>query len=119
LTATNFPRIIFVLEVGFDIKSSMFPLSSIAGMNDEVSIIKRTKTMKKGMCEIKEVSKLTIAAWNESFPVASIIELMASVVSRFRNPRKRSRNNEIITNIDRINFFANASRNVIMIMAFI
>ena len=108
-----------VLGIGFDINSSMFPLSSMAGINDEVRIIKSTKTMKNGICEIKEVSKLTIAAWNESLPVASIIELIASVVSRFRKPRNRSKNKEMIMKIDKINFFANASRNVIIIIAFI
>jgi len=114
----NLPKIILVLDIGFDINSSMFPFSSIAGINDEVSIIKSTKTMKNGMCEIKELSKLTIAAWNESLPVASIIELIASVVSRFRKPKNSSKNKEIIMKMDKINFFARASRNVIIIIAF-
>jgi hypothetical protein len=56
---TNLPRIIFVLETGFESVSSMFPFCSRDGIKDDERIMKRIITIRKEGCEIISSSILT------------------------------------------------------------
>jgi hypothetical protein len=48
----NLPRIIFVLETGFESVSSMFPFCSSDGIKDDERIMKRIITIRNDGCEI-------------------------------------------------------------------